>query len=403
MKKLITPIALLVVSIALAVAVTAASTTAGLTVTWQVGSSIRPGGETTVIMTLTNPSTTLGMSNIKGYITGTSDLSIDTASFEVAGLSASSSQQTAIKVRAKPTASASTSYMILSLTYNQEGSSSQQQTTVNIPITINRAPVLQIQNIRYNSTGIEPGNMVELSFDISNVGDSTAKSILLGLDQSSTTFTVVGSAGQDFIPSIAVDGKATASFTLILSPSIPVGTTLIPVTLTYYDETKSQNYSDTQSIGLTVSGKYEFIVALDTQDYLMSGQLGSINLKIANAGVQDAQFAIVKSIETDQFKQITPQTIYVGSLKSDDYDTEKFTLRVGSVQPGVYPFKISMEYRDQYGNSYNQTFDTNVRIYSAAELPRTGTSSPLTTALIIVAIAVIAYLAYRRFFKKKSK
>jgi LPXTG-motif cell wall-anchored protein len=182
-----------------------------------------------------------------------------------------------------------------------------------------------------------------------------------------------------------------------------VGTTLIPVTLTYYDETKSQNYSDTQSIGLTVSGKYEFIVALDTQDYLMSGQLGSINVKIANAGVQDAQFAIVRSIETDQFKQITPQTIYVGSLKSDDYDTEKFTMRVGSVQPGVYPFKIGMEYRDQYGNSYNQTFDTNVRIYSAAELPRTGTSSPLTTALIIVAIAVIAYLAYRKFFKKKSK
>lgn len=403
MKKIITPVALLAISLALVVAATAASTTAGLTVTWQVASSVKPGGETTAIITLANPSTTLGINNIRAYITGTNDISADIATFEIAGMSAGSSQQTAIKVKASPTASASTSYLTITLTYNMEGSSSQQQTVVSIPVTINRAPILQIQNIKYNSTDIEPGNVVELKFDISNVGDSVAKNILLDLSQSSETFTVVGSSGQGFMPSIAIDGKATAYFTLILSPSISVGTRLISVTLQYYDETKSQGYNDTQYVGLTVSGRYNFVTALDTQDYLIPGQLGSINVKIANAGVQDAEFVIVKPVETDQFKQITPQTVYVGSLKSDDYDTEKFTMRVGSVQPGVYPFKINMEYRDQYGNSYSQTFDTNVRVYSAAELPRTGTASPLTTALIIVAVAVVAYLAYRRFFKKKSK
>jgi len=406
MKKPITlavaPMVFAFLSLA-AVVVNAASTTAGLTVTWQVASSVRPGGETTALITLSNPSTTLGINNIKAYISGTNDVSADIASFEIAGLSAGSSQQTAVKVKASPAATASTSYLTVTLNYNMEGSSSQQQTTVSIPVTINRAPTLQIQNIRYSKSEIEPGNTVELKFDIINVGDGTAKNILVGLSQSADTFTVVGSSGQDFIQSIAVNGKATASFNLILSPSIAVGTKLIPVTFSYYDETKSQNFSDTQYIGLTVSGEYNFIVTLDVQDYLLPGQIGTVNIKIANAGVQDAEFVTVKPVETEQFKQITPQVVYVGSLKSDDYDTEKFTLRAGTVQPGIYPLKISMTYRDQYGSSYNQTYETNVRVYSAEEIPRTGTVSPLTVVIVVAVIAAVAYFGYRRFFKKKSK
>ena len=390
-----------VISLMLVTTAAAASTTAGLTVTWQVASNIKPGGETTAIVTLTNPSATLGINNIKAYISGTNDVSADITTFEIAGLSAGSSQQTALKVKASTTATASTSYLTVLITYNVEGGSSQQQTTVSIPITINRAPILQIQSIQYNVSAIEPGNIVRLTFDISNVGDGAAKNVLLKLNQSSATFSVVGSSGQDYIPTIAVGGRISSAYTLILSPSIPVGTQLIPVSLSYYDDTKSQNYTDTQYIGLTVSGKYNFIVALDTQDYLTSGQLGSINIKIANAGVQDAEFMTVQPVENEVYKQITPETVYVGSLKSDDYDTEKFTMRVGYIQPGLYPFIIKLAYRDQYGNPYEQNYETNVRVYSAAEVPRTSSISTTTIIIAIAAVAAVAYFVYRR--KKKSK
>lgn len=397
MKKILMILLILVV-----IPILAFAAGSHLTISWQfLDTKIRPGSDTTLILTLTNPSSTVSISYIKLYITPSSAITTEDTYFSLSGLNPLSSQQTAIKLKTAFDAPPTGEYVKVMATYYYEGSSEQQETTINIPIKITKEPILQIQNINYSKSMIEAGDSVLLDFDIVNKGDGKARDVRIILNQTQKIFTPLGS-GENFIDEIEVNKAVNNQFALVIDPSAAIGVYSIPVSLNYYDETKNTTYSTTKFIGLVISGKYNFVVALESQDVIAPGTSGGANIKIANAGTQDAQFLTVKVKDSDVFKQITPQVVYVGSLDSNEYDTEKFNFKVSSsTSPNFYyPFTLQLEYTDSYGNPYKEIYNVNIKVSNPTELQKEQTFSPILIGIAILVIIVVAYIVYKKIRKK---
>jgi hypothetical protein len=247
---------------------------------------------------------------------------------------------------------------------------------------------------------MEPGKTATLSFDLKNEGLGNAKDITVSLPQTSN-FIVSDSSGEFFINNLASLESKTLTFSITVSPDAIIGTTTIPVQLSYYDETRTNNYNDTKQIGTLITGKYNFIVTADSQDVLTTGTSGSITFKIANAGNEEADYLTVKAIPPNNF-DLSPTSIYIGNLKSDDYDSEKLTLNVGQVEPGNYPISLQFSYKDSFGRSYNEIYSVNAKVSSKAEYSVAHQlQSPLPTFVIVIVVIILFFIAYRKGYLNK--
>jgi len=371
-----------------------------LTITWQVlDATLRPGGETIVLLTLTNPST-VGVRTIELFISSGEYITASTSYLEIGGLDGGESQQTSLIVNVDSTAVSTISYIKIKASYY--GDSTKKETIINIPIKIRRVPILQIENVSYSPTLIEPGNTVQLTFDLVNNGDGSAKDISIVLNQIAKVF--VTELEEKFVSEIKSGQKTQISFTLMIDPSVTIGTYSIPVSLEYLDETKTENYSSTKYIGLAIAGKYNFIITLESQSIVAENTQGTATLKIANAGTQEARFLTVKVLSSDPIVDISPKSVYIGNLKSDDYETEEFNFKVDELaSPAIYPLNIELDYKDLYGQTYTETYEVDIKVSSAQEFTRAHQTRVPWYVYGIVGLFVIVfiYFAYKRLRKKR--
>ena len=371
---------------------------ASINVSWQFSTStLRPSSISTISLTITNVGvdlTDIVITSTAGpYIKITSGNKID-----LSGLSSASTTAGAISIKVDDDAPSTTSYVYLQVDY-YTGTSSYQKTFY-VPITIIREPILQINNVNF-SNNLEPGKAVTLSFDLKNEGLGNAKDIKVSLSQTSN-FIVSDSSGELFISNLASLESKTLTFPITISPDSAIGTTTIPVKLSYYDETRTNSYTDTKQIGALITGKYNFIVTVDSQDILTTDTSGYITIKMANAGNEEANYLAVKTVSSNNL-DLSPTSVYVGNLKSDDYDSEKFLLKVGTIGAGEYPISLQLNYKDSFGKSYSEIYSVNAKVSSKAEysLAHPTSNSPLII-IVIVFVVIVIFIVYKRgLFKRK--
>lgn len=378
-----------------------ASAETSLNISWSLTDSIiMPGGITTVMLTLTNPSSSEDIGYIEIFVTPGSYLKTSMAYQKMDILSRSSSQQTSFSVTVDSAAVSMDSYVNVRASYN---TGTKKDATVSIPVAIRRAPSLQLSNISYDKDIVGPGNIVQLSFDIVNNGGGAAKDIKIILNQSGEKFVVLSSEEQ-FINSLDAGRKANIAYDLTVSPNIAIGTYSIPVKLSYYDELKNTTYTDTKNIGLVVSGKYNFIIVPETQKVVAPGKRGTVSLQIANAGNQEALYLVSKILPSDPLIQAEPAEVYIGNLKSDNYDIRDFEFKVSdSAKPGEYPLNIQLQYKDMYDQSHTETYHASIKVSSLSEYSEsTKDGMPVYTKIILIAgVIAVAIFFYKRHKKKK--
>lgn len=397
MKKLF----LFAILASLIIFVSSALAAGSVTISSQVlDSSIRPGGETTVILTLSNPSTTTSVTSIRLSIIPGTYLTPSTNYVEIGGLDASASQQTSVTVKANPSATSSISYIKAEASYYV--GTTEYKTTANIPIKIRRIPILQVTEVQYKPSLIEPGNKVALYFNLKNEGDGPANDIKINLNQTTEKFIVDGSP-ETFIDSIDPKESKSVSFNVVVDPSVEVGTYSIPITLSYSDETKTVNYTDTKYIGLSISGEYNFVIT-PSQKVVAPGRSSTVDLEIANGGNQKALYLTMNILPSNPIVQVTPTTKYIGNLASDDYDSEQLTFSVAdNTAPGVYPLNVLLSYKDSYGKAYNETFQVDIKVSSLKDYTESNNKiSPIGIIITVIILGVIGFFIYRKFFKKKK-
>ncbi|MFH1228852.1 MAG: hypothetical protein V1678_00310 [Candidatus Aenigmatarchaeota archaeon] len=380
----------------------AEASVAALNISWQFSTSnFRPSSIATITVTAAN--TGVELTNAMINATPGPYVKILSGGQTVLGpIAVAESSQTPISIKIDENAPSTSSYVYLDVSY-YTGSSNYQK-TIYIPVTIVRSPEIQIANVNFSGK-IEVGKTIDMTFDLKNVGMGDSKDLTLSLGRNSN-FIVPESSGEIFISTLAKSESKSITIPLTVSPGSSIGTSTIPINLYYYDETRSNVFNETKEIGVLITGVYNFIVTPESQDVLAKGTSGTLTVKIANAGDQAAKFIILKSAASSNF-DISPTTIYIGNMNSDDYDSEKLLLKVGSIEPGTYPVSFQISYKDLFGNGYNEVFSVNVKISSEAEYSSSNaTQSPLPILVALIIVAIVFIVLYKkgylnRLFKKK--
>ncbi len=255
----------------------------------------------------------------------------------------------------------------------------------------------------YSEPGeIQPGGTGKVTISLKNTANSVLKDVGIKLDlaASGVPFSPIGSATEKKIYIINALEEKNVTFDVITDPDADAKPYKIPLTIKYHDEVGT-NYTKSDTITLIVGSKPEIISGIESSEILSPGDKGSINVNIVNKGLTKIKFLTVAIGQSDKYKILSADYIYIGELKSDDYQNAKFDLYVNKGADNV-SVPITLTYRDGNNNPYTETASLNLVLYTPSQLNSMGLRPSNTVpALFIVAAALIVfYFFYKKFLKK---
>ena len=105
-------------------------------------------------------------------------------------------------------------------------------------------------------------------------------------------------------------------------------------------------------------------------------------------------------LESEEYKVVSSNQIYIGKIDSDDYDTATFRLFLKSSKEEI-SIPLKYDFMDGNNKKYSVEKTLILKIHSAKELGKGEGGG----GLIIIAIIIIicAYLIYWRWYKKRKK
>ncbi|MEM2890366.1 MAG: hypothetical protein QW358_03370 [Candidatus Hadarchaeum sp.] len=356
---------------------------------------IRPGGETTLIISIQNATTSKIYHVEISFKTG-DELSLDPSDFYLYSLSPMTSQLTSFKVKASEKAPPKVTYVEITAKYHVGSVSAEEnELKIWVPVIIRSAPLLKIEKITFDKDPVSPGSAVTVSLEVKNHGDGPAKDLIVSLDQTAGTF--VSDLNEKYVGDVPVNGSANISFRLNINQNLGAGVYSIPILLSYLDETKTQIFTGREFAGLRIYGSINLITTLNSQDMVAAGTSGSMEIKIANAGTMEAQFLQLNFIGSSILEDVSPTSIYIGRLKSDDYDTEKISFRVsGNAAKGVYPVELELVYQDPFGKEFTEAKTVYLTVLSKEDLNKNVEIPLWQLAIVALIIVIIVYSFWRK-------
>ncbi|MGC8816726.1 MAG: COG1361 S-layer family protein [Candidatus Hadarchaeum sp.] len=375
---------------------TASATDGSLNLGWSLlDNYLRPGGETTLVLSIQN-ATPVKIYHVELSFKTGEELSLDPADFYLYSISPMSSQLTSFKIKASENATPRVAYVEITAKYRVGSvSADENELKIWVPVVIRSAPLLKVEKVEYDQDPISPGSTVTVSFEVRNYGDGPAKDLVVSLDQSAGTF--VTDLSEKYAGEVAVGGSARLSFRLSINQNLSAGVYSIPILLSYWDETKSQPFSSREFAGMRVYGNINLITTLNAQDKVAAGSSGSMEIKIANAGTMEVQFLQLNVRGSSIFDEITPQSIYIGRLKSDDYDTERIYFKIGKdVAKGTYPVDLELVYQDPFGKQFTEAKTVYLNVLAKEDLNKPFEVPAWQLAIIALVIVIVIYYLWRK-------
>jgi len=347
--------------------------------------SIRPGSETTITFTLTNPSSSVDITSIKAYFSGGSDLEISPTQITLGGLDATRTKDVAIVVKAK--SGTGISNLNARFTYYAP---TQKIANVNVPMEVKQLPTIQVLGTEYDRVP-GPGSAIKLNLTLKNNGDGSADDIQVELGESDA---FVAETNDAYVDSLIAHGVVDVPFEITIDPETEIGVYNIPITITYLDSRGGTSYTIEKNFGLKVSGVSEFIFTVDSQGVITPGGSGVVNVKIANSGTAPINYLSAG---------FGDDLVYIGTIDSDDYELGEFVLSPSDIGWGVQEVQFRMKYKDSFDNQYDENYPVTVHITDPFTNIFMGFIGLIASLVIPVVGIVIIYFIYKRFFHKKKE
>lgn len=254
---------------------------------------------------------------------------------------------------------------------------------------------LTVSNVEIQK--IYPGQSSDLRISIKNNLQDDVEDVSLNLNLDNTLFTSVGSS-EDSMESIDEGEKETFNFEIKANSNAEIGDYNIPYSIKY--SYKNQTYTKTGSFGVSVSAKTELNYNLELENNVF-GEKGKISLKIVNSGLGDIGFFNVKIISKSGVEILGQTEEYIGTIRSDDFETSSFNAFFNSLS-GSVTFKVN--YKDSENNDEEKIITLPVNIYSRETALQMGIIKKRSFFIYLaIPFLVVLWLVWRWWRKSKRK
>lgn len=245
---------------------------------------------------------------------------------------------------------------------------------------------------------LDLGAVNNLWIAITNEGGGTARHVSLKVKVNESLTTLQSS--QVYVGAMTKGMTENITFKVAVDSDAEPGSYNIPVDIEYVNDSGSLiKLNDT--IGVRVKGNPKIRVRSDTSGYIRGGLSETVSLTVINEGFVDIKFLDVSVLASADYIIESSDSSYIGTLASDDFDSEDFSLKF--LKTGSIPVTVKVTYKDEFSDeSYESVEDVNVKVLSAAEyaaVQKTNGGSNMITKLLIIPGLLIAYLVLWFMFK----
>ncbi len=254
---------------------------------------------------------------------------------------------------------------------------------------------IAINSFSSNPIDVLPGNRLRLSITLENVGEKDITNVLVKIDLTEIPFAPFESSTEQVIEEINKDDKESVSFALVALPDAEPKIYKVPVEINY-NETKK-----TSLISLEIRANAKLDVILDNSEILKLNNQGKTNVKFVNNGLAQIKFLKVTLQESPSYEILSPNSIYIGGVDVDDFESEEFTIIPKVNNPQL---QFILEYRDINNNEFREDKNIQLKVYSDVEAKRLGLEEAGFNwffALLILLVIVLFYF-YRRTRRKHA-
>lgn len=257
--------------------------------------------------------------------------------------------------------------------------------TKEIPIEVQGNPKLVIDSITTFPHEIEPGEIVEITVNIKNVGTGNAYNVEAKMNSSSTYILPVLSGGVYFAGDINHGETKEASFKFSVDTSAEYKTYVSLLQLAYKDDTGSLS-TTSFDVGIPIYGK----PLIDILSAKVDGS--DFKVDIENIGTGSAKALIITLVQNGEIKDV--------GISNELKPTKHQTIRFNGFAYGEA--KINITYLDESNSEH--TYETPVSIkpsvQNEGQSSNEGVSS-LSIFLVIVIVVETIYIWRLRKHRKK--
>ena len=254
---------------------------------------------------------------------------------------------------------------------------------------------IAIQSFSADPEKVSPGNQVELSVTLENVGNDDINDVLVSLDLSQVPFAPLRSSSEKIIDRIRDDDEETVRFYLVVLPDASPQIYKIPIKISYNDTIK------TSLISLEVTAIAKLDLILEESELVKVNDKGTVTLKFVNSGLTQIKFLKVTLQDGLSYEILSPKSLYIGEVDIDDFETEEFLIISKIKNPRL---AINLEYTDSNNNEFKETKYLDLNVYSLEEAKQLGLIKTNFTGIWItfIMLVVLVIILYRIFRRKKN-
>jgi len=257
-------------------------------------------------------------------------------------------------------------------------------------------PTLLITKVSTDPLQVAPGQNLFLTIELENQASFSLKNINIKLDLSTTPFAPVQGSDEQSIEQLNSRSRQLKTFQIIATPESQAGIYKIPINLVYYDEFGIR-YTNENLLSIKVGSEPQLTINQESSSLILN-QKGEASIKFVNNGLTKIKLLTI-TLEPINAQLLSPETIYIGDLESDDFQTIDITLYPESTDSLMI---IHLNYRDANNENFQETIRIPLKVYTQEEAKSIGLIKN-NTAIFYFIGAILLTLLYIFFRKRRKK
>ncbi|NQU79522.1 hypothetical protein HQ545_07170 [Candidatus Woesearchaeota archaeon] len=280
-----------------------------------------------------------------------------------------------------------------------------------------------IEDVRVEPSRIPPGQNGKIHLKIRNLADSLMENVNVKMDLTLSSipqpatgmevtllfealpFAPTASSSEKRIQSIKPGEFEVITFDITAYPDATSRIYKVPIVMTYRDEIGAE-FEKNDIVGIVVGSAPDLYVVIDQSNLLAGQKTGTVSFKFVNKGVTDIKFLDIQLEDTDDYDVVSAREEYIGNIDSDDFETVDFDVYMtdnsNSEQSSVIDFPLKITFKDANNVDYSQDLVVKHKIFTAKEKGESKSNSGVLI-VVVIAIMIVVWLAYRRWSKHRKK
>ncbi len=268
-----------------------------------------------------------------------------------------------------------------------------------------KATTVTIEETRTVPERVAPGKSVEVTIKLTNIGNTDIEDVTIILNLENTTEIAPLKTSNELIIKNLIGGESEeVTFSLIVAPDAAVKVYKMPVKLTYTDQ-RNNNYVKTSYISLVVDAEPEYVLNVEENEVYRENEAGNIVVSLSNIGVSDLNYVTLTLDTGEYYTILSSDTVYLGNLESDDYETAQFKIYVSDYTEKL-PLNFRLVYKDGFNKNYDEHIAVTTKMFTGWEARKYGLTDNgfgFISVIIIIAIGIVSLYLWKQYRNKETK